>query len=411
MREGVITSLMDRIIEPLRSQLERNQQYPIYEEKLAAADLDPWELDSRYRFQDVPLLETDELVEALEVDPPLGQFAHEDIVRMNLTPNPKMGRMPIPWTAADVETVKSVGETVYGWLDIGADDVLQNAFSFAPFVAGLQTAGVIEALGATHIPMGPGNTEDQVEVLQTYDVSVLRAFPSFVMKLADELDEPPESLEVVVCGGEPFTAIDGYRESVKEALGGVTAVDSYGLSEVSIVGRECQEENGLHIVNDFVYAEVVNPETHEPLPKGERGELVLTHLQKEGMPVQRYLTGDLTTLETISCSCGHDGQHLPNGVMGRTDDMHKVKGVKLYPSQAALHIAGFDALDASNVQFILKREGGDTDRVELRIGGDTDDAPPVDQIHESLADELLFSVDEITVTPGLEVDTAVVDKR
>lgn len=402
---------MGRHIEDLRTQLERNQQYPLYREKLAAAGLDLADLDSLSEFRSVPLLETTELVEAIEESPPLGQFARDDIVRMNLTPNPEMGRMPIPWTENDIETVKSVGETVYSWLDVGGDDILQNAFSFTPFVAGLQTATIAETIGATHIPMGAGNTSDQVDVLTSCDVTVLRAFPSFAMKIATELSEPLADLDVVVCGGEPFTAIDGYRESLKEAFGGVTAVDSYGLSEVSIVGRECRYETGLHIVNNFVFAEVVDPETGDPLPDGERGELVLTHLQKEGLPMQRYRTGDLTTLETISCACGHEGQHLPNGVMGRIDDMHKVKGVKFYPSQAALHLAGFDGLDASNVQFVLRRDGTDTDRIELRVGGDESKAPSPEAIRESLSEELLITVDEIEIVEGLEVENSVVDER
>lgn len=402
---------MDDIIADLQAQLERNKQYPIYRKKLRAAGLDPGDLTSLSQFEQVPLLETGELVAAVTESPPIGQFERDDIVRMNLTPNPEIGRLPVLWTANDVETVNSVGETVYGWLGVDSDDVIQNAFSFTPFVAGLQTATIAEAIGATHIPMGAGNTDDQVDVLQSYDVTVLRAFPSFAMKLADELPEPPDDLEVVVCGGEPFTAIDGYRESLKEAFGGVKAVDSYGMSEVSMVGRECQYENGLHVVNEFVYAEVVDPETGEPLPNGERGELVLTHLQKEGMPVQRYRTGDLTTLETVSCACGHEGQHLPDGVMGRTDDMHKVKGVKLYPSQAALHLAGFDGLDASNVQFVLTREGGDTDRVELRVGSDENQAPSADEIRESLSNELLITVDDIRIVADLDVEQSVLDKR
>lgn len=402
---------MTDVLPNLQSQIERNRQYPIYSQKLQAAELDPGDLTSLKQFEQVPLLETEELVAAITESPPLGQFARDDIVRMNLTPNPELGRLPVLWTANDIKTVESVGETVYGWLDVDSNDVIQNAFSFTPFVAGLQTGTVAEAIGATHIPMGAGNSEDQIDVLQSYDVSVLRAFPSFAMKLADKLSEPPATLDVIVCGGEPFTAIDGYRESVKQAFGGITAVDSYGMSEVSIVGRECQHETGLHVVNDFVYAEVVDPESGDPIPNGERGELVLTHLKKEGMPVQRYRTGDLTTLTTVSCACGHEGQHLPNGVMGRTDDMHKVKGVKLYPSQAMLHIAGFDGLDASNAQFELTREGDDTDSVTLRIGGDERQAPAADEIRESLANELLINIDKISIEPDLEVERSIIDNR
>lgn len=398
----------DDVLRKLRVQFQRNRQYPIYAEKQDAGGIKPDEITATSDIATVPFATTAELLDELEGDPPLGQFGRNDLVRINFTPNPRLHMMPVPATKRDIQVAVEARSASYERLGIGPDDVVQNTFSFTPVVAGMHIGETVEAIGATHLPMGPGNTDDQIHVMDAYDVTVLRAFPSFAMKLAENLDSVPEALDVVICGGEPFTAIDGYRERMKRAFDVRLAVDTYGLSEVTEVARECRYENGLHVMNDYVYAEVVDPETGDPVPNGNRGELILTHLEKEAMPVQRYRTRDLTILDEIDCECGYTGQHLPEGVMGRTDDMHKVKGMKLYPSQIALRLAGVDGVDAGNFQVVVSRPAGDTDHVKVRVGGDPEVAPSIDKLRRLITDTVHIGIDELEIVPGLDVEDAVV---
>jgi phenylacetate-CoA ligase len=253
----------------------------------------------------------------------------------------------------------------------------------------------LEELGAEVIPAGPGDTEATAATIETYDVDALVGNPSFARKLGDA----GASVDVFVGGGEPFTSVPGLRESVKEALGAQTAVDYFGTRQILPVAAETAAEDGLVVLNDYALVEVVDPDTGEVLPYGERGELVVTHLRKEASPLVRYRTGDLAEWEE------RDGEVvLPNGVIGRTDGRLKVKGVKLYPEALGAVLAGFPDLSGEYRLTVSRPES--TDRVELVCEGEAD----IEALRAAVRDRLLVTPDEVSVVESLD-GTGVVDER
>jgi phenylacetate-CoA ligase len=388
----------DDLLEQLQNALEYMSQFNYYQEKFNKADLEPGDIDSIETFRQLPTMDATDLARDFEENPPYGSLIPDDrsIERVNFTPNPHMeNRMPV------ITTNDKGGEGAgkyYRSLGIGEDDVVLNTASMTPFPFGWSIASAAEAVGATHIPMGPGDTSEQARVIQDFNVTVISGFPSFILQIAQAADEVLNSVEVIIAGGEPFTAIDGYREQIKEAYGGdVIAVDGYGLSEVGNVARETAEEDGMLMSTDQLFPEVIDPETGELLEEGEKGELVLTHLTDANVPVLRFRTHDVTILEE------RDGNYyLPQGVFGRSDNMQKIKGVKVYPGELLMYLAGIDNVDEENVQIRISRPGGGTHHLTIRVGGD-----PSQINHQELAEGIRstinVSVDELKIEPDLEI--------
>lgn len=390
----------DELIDRLQNAVAYMAQFDLYREKLDETGLESGDIDSIETFRQLPTMTANDLATDYQEHPPFGSLvpADDSIVRLNFTPNPYMeNRMPVIATDRDLEGNHLAD--VYRDLGVTEDDVVLNTASMNPFPFGWSVAMAAEEIGATHIPMGPGNTEEQVDVIQRYGVTVACGFPSFLLKVANAADEPLTDVDLVIAGGAPFTAIDGYREEVREAFGGdPTVVDGYGLSEVGSVARETADEDGMHVHTDLVFPEVVDPETGELLERGEKGELVLTHLANPSVPVLRFRTHDLTILDE------RDGEYvLPQGVFGRTDRMQKVKGVKVYPDELLLHLAGVDGVDHQNVQFRVERPTGGTHRLEITVAGDPD-AIGVEELAAEIRSQIAISVDDLTIEEGFEVD-------
>ena len=249
------------------------------------------------------------------------------------------------------------------------DHVVQNAYGYGLFTGGLGFHDGIQELGACVIPTGGGNTARQIDMLQDLGSDVLCCTPSYCLYLAEtaekrDIDVRDLPLSTVVIGAEPFT--DPMREEIEEALG-VTAVDVYGLSEIigPGVSIECADaQDGLHIWEDHFYPEVVDPTTGEVLPEGEEGELVLTTLSKQALPVLRYRTGDMTTLNYETCECGRTCVRMGN-VTGRADDLLIVRGVNVYPSQIEEVMLDLEEV-APHYRIDLRRDDN-LDRLELTV--------------------------------------------
>lgn len=406
----------DELVERLRSAAEYMYQFDFYKERFAEAGLEPGGIDSIETFRQLPSMTPKDLADDYTENPALGSLIPEDknVVRCNLTPNPYMDtQMPIPQTNDDIEINNGVNAKAYRNVGVTDDDVVLNTAGFTPYPFGWTIAGAAETIGATHIPSGPGDTEQQVELIEHHEVTTVCGFPSFMMEIAGEADENQlDTIERVLCSGEPFTAIEGYREQVRGAFGGdVTVVDGYGLSEFGTghVAFESREEDGMHVFLDKVFPEVVDPETGELVERGEKGELVLTTLREESAPVLRLRTGDLTVFDKRESEYGE--YVLPEGVFGRTDDMRKIKGVKVYPVELQMHLAGVPNVDPENIQLRITRPEGGTDHLEVTVGGDPDEADH-DSITEGLNSVMGISVDELNVEGGLEVDDEmIVDER
>ncbi|WP_052195306.1 phenylacetate--CoA ligase family protein [Deinococcus radiopugnans] len=340
----------------------------------------------------IPFLTRERLTEAFEA----GELAHPDAVRVHLTPHPGGGWLPEYATRADIEAHGQAAAAALARAGVRPDDHVQIAFGFHRFAGGWIMQDGFEALGAKTLPFGPGETEAQLEAIQKLGVRVLVSAPSFAQKLG----EAGARVELLISSGEPLTSIAGRRERVEAALGGV-ALDAYASSEAGMMALETPEKNGLRVLEDWVYLEVVDPETGETLPDGERGELVVTNLNKHAMPLLRFRTGDLTRLERRT-----DGIYLPGGVFGNVGGMLKVKGVKLFPREVAFWLAGH-GLDHTQHTLRLWSQAG-ADRLGLTVRGEG-----VDDLAELKSDfqrRFAMRLDEFSVTVDHE-GMGVTDER
>ncbi len=218
-------------------------------------------------------------------------------------------------------------------IGVTKDDVFQNMVNYGMFTGGLGFHYGAEKIGMTVIPSATGNTRRQIEMIKDFGVTTIHCTPSYAMHLsevAEEMHESLPSLKTGIFGAEPWS--ETMRHSLEERLG-VTAFDSYGLSELfgPGVAFECPERNGLHIWHDAYLVEIINPTTGEQLSEGERGELVVTPLVKEAMPLLRYRTGDITMKMEDGCLCTR-GQKIAR-ITGRSDDMLVIRGINVFPSQ------------------------------------------------------------------------------
>ena len=329
---------------------------------------------------------------------PTGGFMNDDIVQMHLTPSPG-GRMPEFLTKQDIAWQAEAVVEQLKRCDISPDDRCLVVFSYHMLAGGWLFHEGLNQLGVTTLALGPADASQVVEIAKTYDFNVLVANPSFARKLG----EAGASFEKLIAAGEPFTAVPGYREKVEAALG-CKAYDAYGLSETGLVAAETSAQDGLHIVEQACILEVLDSQTLKSVADGEKGELVITSLTREGMPIIRFRTGDLTLKDS------KDGKlYLPRGVFGRTDSMLKIKGVKFYPRELLFILAGIEGLNFRNYQIeVSSREDG-TDTVKLNIEGDAAKVN-VDELAKTLRIATGIGMNEIEIHEEFSGEL-VVDKR
>jgi phenylacetate-CoA ligase len=389
-------------VEAVQNQLRRCSELPYYRRLFDEHGVTPGAVTTAEEFRELPLLDRETLEEV--VGPPVRESGlyHEDTALLGFTPGRKRDLMAEFDTHSDFESSARAWARLYESAGLGAGDIVYNAYGHEWFSAAQKFQRAAQMTGATVIPAGPGETQQAVSTIEANNVNAYLGNPTFALKLADN---GVTTLDTLILGGEPFTSVPGYRAELKAAFDGdVTAVDTYGLSELLPVAGECANENGLHIATDYVYAEVIDPETETVLPPGERGELVVTHLSKESMPLLRYRTGDLTMLDTVDC-CGESVPTLPRSVFGRVDSMLKVKGVKFYPDELGGILSAVDGL-TGEYQVCVTRPR-DIDHIELRCEGTADR----EEIRNAIQQHTFVSLDEITVTETLDATQTVVDKR
>ncbi|WP_284012184.1 phenylacetate--CoA ligase PaaK [Halobaculum litoreum] len=392
----------ERLRETVRRAYER---VPFYRERLDEAGVHPDDVDG---IEDVRRLPTT-TKEDFRAEYPDGLFAVPDreVRRIHASSGTTGKPKVVGYTDGDLATWREVVARSLTAAGVAPGDTVQNAYGYGLFTGGLGVHGGVEELGATVIPVGGGQTDRQIDLLVDLESDALTCTPSYALYLAERaaergVDVRELPLSTVIVGAEPCT--DPMRAEIEDRLG-VTAVDIYGLSEIigPGVSNECvAAQDGLHIWEDHFHPEVVDPGTGEPLPEGEEGELVLTTLTKEAVPVLRYRTGDLTTLTTERCECGRTMVRMDN-VTGRADDLIIVRGVNLYPSQIEDVVLEFDAV-APFYRIDLRREGAlDTFELTVERRGDAtvDPSTLASRIADRIRNVVGITPDEVRVVdPG-----------
>lgn len=321
---------LDLIKQQFKTLKERS---PFYAAKFA--DIDLADVQTQEDFERLPFSEKDDLRAAY----PLGLQAvpDEEVVRIHSSSGTTGTPVIIPYTAQDVIDWATQFARCYETAGITNRDRIQITPGYGLWTAGIGFQLGAERLGAMAIPMGPGNTEKQLQMMQDMKSTVITATSSYALLLAEEITKRDLrgkiSLKKGVIGSERWG--DKMRARIAGELG-IEIYDIYGLTEVygPGIGISCEAHHGMHVWEDFVYIEVVDPKTGKPLPDGEVGELVLTTLRKQGAPLIRYRTHDLTRIIPGACTCMHGERHPRiDTLVGRTDDMVKVKGCNMFPAQ------------------------------------------------------------------------------
>ena len=290
-------------------------------------------VSSQEDFEKLPFSSKDDLRNAY----PLGIQAvpEEEVVRIHSSSGTTGKPVIIPYTAKDVDDWAIMFARCYETAGITNKDRIQITPAYGLWTAGIGFQLGAEKLGAMTVPMGPGNTDKQLQMMMDLKTTVLTATSSYALLLAEEINKrglrDKIHLKKGGLGSERWSK--KMREYIRNELG-VELYDIYGLTEIygPGIGITCEKEQGIHYWDDYVYIEIINPETGEPVPDGETGEIVITTLVKEGAPLLRFRTHDLSRIIPEKCSCGRSYPRLDT-IGGRSDDMFKVRGVNMFPKQ------------------------------------------------------------------------------
>lgn len=334
-----------------------NERVPLYSKLLRESGVDIDSIESIHDIDRLPFTRKSDLRDnypkgLIAVSPP-------ELRRFHASSGSRGKPTIVPYTQNDLDNWAELGARSLYAAGVRPGDTVHNAYGYGLFTGGLGVHAAIEKLGAISVPASGGKTQQQISLLKDLQSRVICCTPSYALRVANTLEEMGESLdslnlEIGVFGAEPWS--EPMRARIESELG-LTAIDIYGLSEIMGPGVsiECREARcGLHIWEDHFYAEIIDPVSGEVLAEGEEGELVITTLQKEAMPLLRFRTGDLSRLSHEKCECGRTMARMTR-VRARLDDMLIIRGVNVYPSEIENILLKVDEL-APHYQLVLKRE-------------------------------------------------------
>jgi len=305
-----------------------------------------------------------------------------DCVRIHASSGTRGKATIVAYTRSDLAAWADCCARALAAAGAGPGTVVHIAYGYGLFTGGLGLHYGAERLGCTVVPASGGNTPRQAQLLEDLGAEILCCTPSYALAIADHVSEPERlELRAGVFGAEPWT--EGLREAIEGALG-LTALDIYGLSEVMGPGvsAECAEgRDGAHVNEDHFLVEVVDPQSGQPLPEGEVGELVFSTLTKEALPLLRYRTGDLASLTREPCACGRTFARMSR-VVGRTDDMLIIRGVNVFPSEIERALLALPELEP-HYQLVVERPGR-LDELTVQVEGTVEAAAVRKQLHSVL---------------------------
>ncbi|MEH6643458.1 phenylacetate--CoA ligase [Vreelandella glaciei] len=389
----------------------KNSDY--YKKKFAEVGFDPDNFNSLEDLRKLPLTRKSDYVAGLAEDPPFGSFravAVEDAARVHFSSGTTSRPAPVLWTQEDLERWADLYARYFYAQGLRSSDVFHCMFGYSWFVGGLGASLAAQRLGCLVIPGGAVDTDRQIDTILEYKPRCVIGTPSFMAHVAEAalkrgIDLSTSSVELVCVGGEPGASIPGTRERI-ERQWGAKMFDCYGALECQPIGWETALQIGPTLAEDFFYAEILDPETNEPVPDGTPGVLVLTHLDKQACPLVRWWTGDIVAFDTSVAPDGRTHTRLTGGVKGRGDDMLIVKGVNLFPS-AVEDIVRAHPGTTNEYVIVINDEMKDPHtgflkRITLRVERvDSNDT----QLEESLARQLREALNVRFDVEVLEADT------
>ncbi|NLY42973.1 MAG: phenylacetate--CoA ligase [Clostridiaceae bacterium] len=358
------------MLDKFKSLLERlSKNSPFYQEKFAQCGVDIDKVRTMEDIKHLPFTTKEELRDAY----PLGLQAvsDEDVVRIHSSSGTTGKPVIIPYTAKDVDMWAEMMCRCMRTAGITKKDRVQITPGYGLWTAGIGFQAGVERLGAMAVPMGPGNTEKQLQMMMDLKSTVLIGTSSYGLVIAEEVSKrglrDKIHLRKGIFGSERWG--EKMRRRIELELG-IETYDIYGLTEIYGPGIaiDCHFHEGMHYWDDHLYFEIIDPDTGEVLPEGEFGELVITTLTKEGAPLLRYRTRDLTRLIPGRCSCGSPHKRLDR-IIGRTDDMVKVKGVNIYPGQIDGLLRSIDGVSSEYQVLISHVDGKDVMTLRIEMDG------------------------------------------
>lgn len=378
-----------------------------YNRRLRDAKTDPLEISNLEDLQKLPFTVKKDFRDTY----PTGMFcvSPDQIVRYHASSGTTGKRTIVGYTKNDIHEWSTSLARGLTSLEISKTDVIQNSYGYGLFTGGLGIHYAAEMIGATTLPTSAGGTERQLELMRDLGSTIIACTPSYFLHLAEaarsmDVDFKKDTrLKAGLFGAEPWS--EDMRHRIEDSTG-IKAYDVYGSSELSgPLFMECKYQNGIHVWADQYLLEVINPDTGEILDEGERGELVVTTLTKEALPLVRYKTGDITVLNSKECTCGRTHPRIMR-IRGRVDDMVKIRGINVFPSQVESVLMQIPEL-GDNYQLIIDREH-ELDRMTVKaevteetyIVARSDLTPIRHRVDRALRNALNLSVDVELVEPG-----------
>ena len=376
---------------------------PFYQEKFAELGITPDDIRTLDDVRKLPFTTKDDLREHYPFG--LACVPLRDCTRLHSSSGTTGNPTVVLHTKKDLdEWAKAVARCL--WM-VGSrpEDVFQNSAGYGMFTAGLGFQYGAELVGMLTVPAAAGNTTRQIKFIKDFGTTVLHAIPSYASRIYEVMREEgvdprrDTKLRVLCIGAEPHS--EEQRKRIEQNLG-VKAYNSYGISEMMGPGVafECPEQNGIHIWEDYFIVEIIDPVTLEPVPDGQLGELVITTINREAMPLLRYRTRDLTSIISGQCPCGRTHKRLAR-LQGRSDDMMILKGVNIFPIQIEKILLKFKELSTDYLITLQTVDGNDTMTVEVELRElFTDDYQRLQRLTKEITRQLK---DEILVTPKVKL--------
>ena len=376
---------------------------PFYKRRFEECHLRPEDIETLDDLRKIPFTTKQDLREHYPFG--LAAVPLEKVVRLHSSSGTTGTPTVILHTQKDLdEWANAVARCLY-MVGLRPTDIFQNSSGYGMFTGGLGFQYGAERLGMLTVPAAAGNTKRQLKFMKDFGTTALHAIPSYAARIYEVMQEEgidprrDTKLKTLIVGAEPHS--EEQRRRIENMLG-VKAYNSFGMSEMCGPGVafECQEQNGLHIWEDYYIVEIIDPETLEPVPEGEVGELVLTTINREGMPLLRYRTRDLTRILPGECPCGRHHKRLDR-MQGRSDDMIILKGVNIFPIQIEKILMQFKELGTDYLITLETMESNDEMTVEVEWGQEfTDDYGYMQKLTREITRQLK---DEILLTPRVRL--------